>query len=292
MGEGLLSGLESFGLGGLEGMSLFEEEKKKEEAKAAVELTEKDFLLDKSMKCPLCDNDFKARTVKGGKAKLLGTDMDLRPKYRELDITKYDVIMCPECGYTALQRYFPSLLQVQGKKIKETISVKLRPKREVEETYSYDVAIERFKMALANAIVKGAKASEKAYICLKASWVVRGKAEEIGKDHPDYAKVKAMEAEFTKNAFEGFVAAVSKESFPMCGMDECTVNYLIAVLGLMTDHLDISQKMIAVILQSATANPRMKDKARDLKEEVMKRLKAKSQAQIRILCIDKSFFIH
>lgn len=281
MADGLLSGLESFGLGGLEGMSLFEEEKKKAEAAAAAkaagvpQYTEKDFLLDKTTKCPLCDTEFKARMVKGGKAKLLGTDLDLRPRYQELDIVKYDVIMCPECGYTALSRYFPSLLQVQAKRIKEKISVSYKPKKEVKETYTYDDAIERYKMALVNAIVKGAKASEKAYICWKASWVVRGKAEELGEAHADYEKTKAMEAEFTKNAFEAFSAAIQTENFPMCGMDETTVNYIMAVLGLMTDHLDVSQKMIAAILQSPNANPRMKDKARDLKEEVVKKLKAK-----------------
>jgi len=282
MAEGILSGLESFGLGGLEGMSLYEEEKKPGRpgagggsAAPAPELTEKDFLLDKSMKCPLCDHEFKARMVKGGKAKLVGTDLDLRPKYKELDIVKYDVVMCPNCGYTALSRYFPTLLQIQAKRIKEKISVNFKEQKDYPETFTYDQAIERYKMALVNAVVKGSKASEKAYICLKASWVVRGKCEEIGKDDPDYAKFKAMEAEFTKNAYEGFVGAISKESFPMCGMDETTVNYLIAVLGVMTDHLDVSQRMIAVILQSSNANPRMKDKARDLKEEVMKRLKAK-----------------
>lgn len=273
MGEGLLSGLESFGLGGLEGMNLFEEEKKKEEGKPVVELTEKDYLLDKSMKCPLCDADFKARMVKGGKAKLLGTDLDLRPKYQELDIAKYDVVMCPCCGYTALSRYFPTLLQVQAKKIKEQISAKFKPTKDYPEIFTYDQAIERYKMALVNAIVKGAKASEKAYICLKASWICRGKCEEIGDAHADYAKTKAMEAEFAKNAFEGFVSAVQSESFPMCGMDETTVNYLLAVLGLKTDHLDVCQKMIAVILQSPNANPRMKDRARDLKELVMKKIK-------------------
>ena len=275
MGDSLLSGLESFGLGGLEGMSLFEEEKKKEEGKAVVELTEKDFLLDKSMQCPLCDAQFKARMVKGGKAKLLGTDMDLRPKYKELDIVKYDVVMCPSCGYTALSRYFPSLLQIQAKRIKEKITPSFKRQKDYPETISYDAAIERYKMALVNAVVKGAKASEKAYICLKASWVVRGKCEELGSEHADYAKFKAMETEFTKNAFEGFVSAVQSESFPMCGMDETTVNYLLAVLGLKTDHLDVSQKMIAAFLQSSNANPRMKDKARDLKEEVVKKIKAK-----------------
>lgn len=283
MADGLLSGLESFGLGGMEGMDLFADEKKKAAGQgagtgagaAAPQFTEKDFLLDKTMKCPLCDADFKARMVKGGKAKLLGTDMDLRPRYKELDIAKYDVVMCPQCGYTALSRYFPTLLGVQAKRIKEKICVNFKPQNDYPEVISYDKAIERYKMALVNAVVKGGKASEKAYICLKASWVVRGKCEEIGENHADYPKFKAMEAEFTKNAYEGFVTAVQSESFPMCGMDETTVNYLIAVLGLMTDHLDVSQKMIAAILQSANANPRMKDKARDLKDEVIKKMKAK-----------------
>lgn len=280
MSEGLLSGLESFGLGGLEGMSLFEDEKKKQLERAAAKaaevpvLTEKDFLLDKTTTCPLCSCEFKARMVKGGKAKLVGTDMDLRPRYQELDIVKYDVVSCPECGYTALSRYFPTLLQIQGKRIKEKISVNFRPKKEYPETFTYDEAIERYKLALVNSIVKGAKDSEKAYICLKASWVVRGKADELGEGHADYAKTKAVEAEFTKNAFEGFVSAVQKESFPMCGMDEITVDYLIAVLGMMTNHFDITQKMIATILQSTNANPRMKDRARDLKEELLKKMKA------------------
>jgi uncharacterized protein len=277
MADGILSGLESFGLGGLEGMSLFEDDKKKEEGGATkpAELTEKDFLLDKTIKCPLCEYEFKTRAVKGGKAKLIGTDLDFRPHYKELDIVKYDVIMCPVCGYTALTRYFPTLLQMQGKRIKEKISINFKEQTEFPETFTYDQALERYKMALANAVVKGSKASEKAYICLKASWICRGKCEEITDKSPDYAKFKAMEKEFTKNAYEGFVTAVAKESFPMCGMDETTINYLLAVLGYMTGHLDVSQKMIAIILQSNTANPRMKDKARDLKDMVLKKLKAK-----------------
>jgi len=273
MGDGILSGLESFGLGNLEGMSIFEAEKKPEEKAAAPEVTEKDFLLDKTMQCPLCDAEFKARVVKGGKAKLEGTDMDLRPRYKELDIAKYDVIMCPFCGYTALSRYFPSLLQAQGKRIREKISPSFKVKLDHPETYTYDEALERYKMALVNAIVKGAKASEKAYICLKSSWIVRGKAEELGEGHPDYAKTKAMEDEYTKNAYEGFVSAVSTESFPMCGMDEQTVNYLIGVLAFKTSHFDVASKMIAAILQAPGASPRIKDKARDLKDEVLKAIK-------------------
>lgn len=269
MGDGLLSGLGSFGLDGLEGMSLFEEEKKEEAKKAAYVPTEKDYLLEKTQKCPICDTEFKTKAVKAGKAKLLRSDKDLRPVYQDVDIAKYDVIMCPKCGYTALSRYFPSILNVQSQKIKAKITPAFKPKPDTSEIYSYDEAIERYKMALVNAIVKGAKASEKAYICLKASWMARGKAEEIGEAHADYAKTKAMELEFSKNAFDGFVAAVQGENFPMCGMDEMTINYLIAVLGTMTGHMDVAQKMIANILQAQTAGPRIKDLARDLKDEIL-----------------------
>ncbi len=275
MGESLLSGLEAFGLSGLEGMNIFEEEKKPEEKKEAAKapvavLAEKDFLLDKSMTCPLCDAEFKAKLVKTGRAKLVKSELDLRPIYQELDAVKYDVIMCPECGYTALSRYFPGILQIQKQRIREKITPSFKPKRDTNETYTYDEAIDRYKMALVNAIVKGAKASEKAYICLKTSWMVRGKAEELGESHPDYAKTKAIELEYSKNAFEGFMSAISSESLPLCGMDETTINYLLAVLGLKAGRADVSQKMVSAILTSQTANNRMKDMARNLKEEIMK----------------------
>ena len=280
MGEGIFSGLESFGLSGLEGMNIFEEEKKegaggKNAAPQAPVLTEKDFLLDKTTKCPLCDSEFKERTVKGGKAKLETVDMDLRPRYKELDVVKYDVIMCPYCGYTALTRYFPTLMPTQAKRIKEKISMNFRTKIQYHETYTYDDAIERYKLALVNAVVKGAKASEKAYICLKSAWIMRGKKEELGESNPDYKKYDAMENEYIKNAYEGFSAAVSAESFPMCGMDEPTVDLLLGVLAYKTEHYDVASRMVSSILTSASANARMKDKARALKEEVLKKLKEK-----------------
>lgn len=280
MGDGLLSGLEALGISGLEGMSLYEEEKKAEKpdapaTKAGPVFTEKDYLLDKSFKCPLCDTDFKNKIVKTGKAKLDHTDRDLRPIYKELDVTKYDVISCPICGYTALSGYFPNLIQIQATRIKEKISRSYVGKVLTGETYSYDEALERYKLALVNAVVKGAKASEKAYICLKAAWVARGKCEEIGEKNEEYTKTKALENEYLKNAYTGFVSAISNEYFPMCGMDEITVDYIIAVLAIKTGNIDASKKMISTILQSRVAKDRMKEMARDLRDEIDRALKAK-----------------
>ena len=281
---GILSGLARFGLGKLENMELYEAPKKEDggqEGKPAPAVVqEQDFLFDKSCTCPICDKEFKNRTVKVGKAKLSGSDLDLRPRYEQIDLLKYDIIMCPYCGYAALSRFFKFVTSPQAKNIKKTISATFEPQKETKEVYTYDEALERYKLALANAIVKQTKASEKAYICLKTAWLLRGKAEHLDKNLPDYEEqekqCKEEETEFLHNALDGFLAARQSESFPMCGMDEPTVDYLIAVTAMKFEQYDVSSRLIAGVLQSAS-NPRMKDKARDLKEMVMAKMKEKNK---------------
>lgn len=280
---GLLAGLEQFGLGGLESMDLYEKPKKEEQKAAEAVVVEQDFLFDKTFECPICDKEFKARTVKIGKAKLSGTDPDLRPKYEQVDLLKYDIIMCPRCGYAALSRYFKFITSPQAKRIKETISKSFKPITEEKEIYTYDEALERYKLTLANAIVKIAKPSEKAYICLKTAWLLRGKGENLDKADPEYAvkkkQVDEEESEFLRNALEGFLAARQTENFPMCGMDEATVDYVISVTAIKFDQFDVASKLIAQIITSPNTNPRMKDKARDLKEQILSLIKAKNAAK-------------
>lgn len=275
---GLLDGL---GLKNLEGMELFEEKKKEEapeKAKAPV-IQETDYLFDKSYECPVCYEKIKARTVKAGKARLIKSDMDLRPVYEHIEPLKYDVILCPHCGYTALSRYFGGLTASQIKDIKENISKSFRVTEEPKDAFSYDYAIYLYKMSLANALVKHAKASEKAYICLKAGWLCRSYAENLDKGTADYEKkfkeLKQQEKEFHKNALEGFLTAREKENYPMCGMDEATVEYLVAVLAMEFDQLDVSARIISNLIVSPSANSRMKDKARDIKELLVTKMKEK-----------------
>ncbi|MCH5248590.1 MAG: DUF2225 domain-containing protein [Lachnospiraceae bacterium] len=283
----LLSGLGQFGLGNLENMNLYEEPKKAESngegGEAAPVMQEQDYLFDKSQNCPVCDANFKARTVKVGKVKLAGTDIDLRPKYDQVDLLKYDVIMCPHCGYAALSRFFKFATSTQVKNIREKISSSFKSQEDTNEIYTYDEALERYKLALVNAIVKQAKPSEKAYICLKAAWLLRGKLEHMDISDPEYENQKKAieeeENEFLHNALEGFISARQTESFPMCGMDETTVDYLIAVTAMRFEQYDVSNRLISGILTSSTANPRMKDKARTIKEMLVKKVKEKNAAK-------------
>jgi hypothetical protein len=81
-----------------------------------------------------------------------------------------------------------------------------------------------------------------------------------------------------KNALDGFISARQSESFPICGMDETTVDYLIAVLAMRFERYDVSSRLVAGILQSKNANPRMKDKAFDIKEMLRKKIAEKNAA--------------
>ncbi len=282
---GLLDGLSNLGLGKLEGADIFEEEKKPapkpvEKPKVEAPFDENDVLFDKSAECPVCGKGFSYRAVRTGKARLLSQDQDLRPKYDKFDPGKYDVVVCPYCGYATLTRYFTSLPTAQVKLIKEGIVGKVHGVAN-NPIMSYDDAIQRYQLALASSIVKRAKDSEKAYVCLKMAWVIRGKSETLPADTPDrdavIEQLKNDEDEALKTAYEGFVSARQKESFPIAGMDEITIDYLLAVLASRFGQFDVAQKMIASILLSKTANSRIKDRARDLKEQVLSDMKAKGE---------------
>lgn len=278
----IFDGLGKFGLGDLQESNLFEEEKKHEQgAKAAAtvktpEELEAEILLDKKYKCPQCDKDFTSKVVRSGKAKPIGQDIDLRAKFENIDCTKYDVIMCPHCGYAALPRFFNSCTPPQLKLIKDNISLKFQPKEYKGAIYTYEEALERYQMALINALVKKAKASEKAYICLKSSWVIRGKIESLDpeKDAEEIKKLQEQEKEFNKNAFDGFANARSTESYPMCGMDEYTIDYLIAVLAMKNEKYDVALRMLSGVITARTVNKRLKERAQDLKEVIVKEKKA------------------
>ena len=130
------------------------------------------------------------------------------------------------------------------------------------------------ELALVNAVVKQAKASEKAYICLRGGWLCRSYMEHMKEtgnaDQAKIAEVSALETDFLKNAYEGFIAAEQNESFPMCGMDESTLDYLLASLAIRFNHLDVASKLISNLLLSQNVNARVKDKVRDLKDEVIR----------------------
>ena len=282
----LFSGLEKFGLNPTESMNLFEEETKESAKKAEGEKvedktpSEEEFILEKSVRCKACDTVFKTKMIKNGRVKRLEPDKDLRPRFQYIDTLKYDITSCPSCGYTAMNRYFDQLSSAQAKLIRENISAQFHKSEEPNTPiYSYDEAIDRYKLSLVNTMVKKGKDSEKAYTCLKIAWLLRGKGETMPENTSEEKQLKAEckkeEDAFYQQAFEGFMKATAKEMYPMCGMEQSTVDYLISYMAYYFGKYEIASKFLASVLTSAAASRRMKDMALELKELIIAQLRKK-----------------
>ncbi|MCR4792808.1 MAG: DUF2225 domain-containing protein [Lachnospiraceae bacterium] len=275
---GLLSGLESLGLKNLENVGIFDKEKKEEKAKEEAKVheapvfSEEDFIYDKTFKCPVCDASFSSKIMKTGKAKLKRTDFDLRPVYEGVAAEKYDVLLCPRCGYAALGRYFSFMLPAQAKLIKENISSNVVLTRYDDPTYSFEQALERYKLALACSVVKRGKSSEKAYVCLRMAWLMRSYREYLADQDGDNKELMdsllAQEEEYEENAYNGFLDARGSEDIPIAGMDATTLDYLLAQLAFHFKDYQTCSRMVSGILTSPSANPRIKDKVRTLKDQL------------------------
>lgn len=274
----IFSGLENLGLKNIEKVDIFQKksDKKKEQQTAEKEVkkavpTEEELIFDKSYTCPVCDFAFKSKMVRTGKVRLVGADSDLKPKYEGVDSLKYDAVLCPKCGYAALNRYFNFVMSSQAKEIRENVSVNFKYQPETGGIYTYDDALLRHKMALFNAVVKNAKNSERAYTCLKMAWLCRGKREMLEEEGGKKEEIEALvneEKELLTNAYEGFEAAFSKEDFPMCGMDQYTMQYLLAELARRIGKIDEAKRYVSKVLVARGAQKRIKDRAFDLKEKL------------------------
>lgn len=241
-------------------------------------MQEADFLFDKTYECPVCYQKIKSKTVRTGRARQIRTDIDLRPVFEGIEPLKYEPVVCTECGYSAMGKNFSAgLLPLYAKYIRENITPSFHYNINPGDVYTYDEAVYGYKMCLANAIVKKAKTSEIAYICLKLGWLYRSKGESLNVEDADYEKqleeCKTKEMQNIRKAYEAFVQARQSEGYPMCGMDEMTVEYLIAVLAMDVKDYEVASRLLGNVLASYSATPRMKDKARDVKEELMKRMK-------------------
>jgi len=277
---GLLSGLEKFGLGQDGDLDITKDEKSAKKGGAikkgtvAQVVEEKDLVLDKVVQCPVCDKKFHTLTVKTGKAKRMEPDPDLRPNFQGIDTVKYDVVLCPNCGYAAMPKDFVHLTTGQMKWIRQQISEKFTPlKDEVKETYTYDEAVDRFKLALVSTMVKKGKMSEKAYICLKIAWLRRSQYETIKDNTPENLKkkeeVKKEWDGFYRQAYDGFVKASETEMPPYCGgMDSNTLEFMLANMAMYFKDYGAASKLVSRLLTSPNSNQRVKDKCLDLKEQI------------------------
>lgn len=280
---GIFSGLEKYGFKS-EDRKVYEKPdsikesadgNKEPEVEEKPAFKEEDVLFLKSHTCPICDKPFKCLSVRAGKIRSVGQDNDLRPIYRDMDPLKYDAVVCPNCGYAALNRYFDVVMPVQAKRIRAEIQPNFAGIRPSMSLYSYEEAVERYKLVLLCDVVGGASNSRKAYTCLKMAWILRGQREsnEAELSEEEASEIMTEELECIQNAYDGYMLAFSSETFPMSGMDEITLTYLTAELAYELEKYRESLQLISRILVNKSVSARIKDKALDLKERIREKVK-------------------
>lgn len=238
-----------------------------------MQFDEKAMLFDKSYTCPVCEQNFTSKTVRTGKVHMLYSDYDLRPVYDTVDQVKYEVIVCPHCGYAALIRYYEESMSVKrANMIREAVSSRYKPIVWGTDLYTYEEAKLRYRLAMANAIAKGAKISEKAYLYLKNAWLIAGETESLKKQESvDEVKIAAndkAEKEMRGFALDGFLQARASENYPIAGMDEKTLEYLLAALCIDQGRYSDCTRFLSNILMSKNITSNLRKRTQGLKEKL------------------------
>ena len=222
----------------------------------AKELPEDDqmsYLYTKTYSCPVCVKEFTGVLIRRSKLRQIRLDRDFRTYYKTIDPNYYEVTLCTNCGYAALNNAFDRITSKQQDWIKEKVTPNYKHV-EFQLPLTANDALARYKMALLFAQAINAKMSQKAIISLKMAWIYRD------------AKDEKSELNLLKFAYAGFKEAFSTENFPIGTMDEHTVKYLIGELARRTGDFEEASRMIGDLIISKNTPSGLKERAHDLKE--------------------------
>lgn len=176
-----------------------------------------DVLYEKSVKCPVCNNNFSSKKLRLSACVVDRRDEDFCIYYKSYNPMHYEIFVCPHCGYAASENSFDNLTLIELNKIKEILSGKMVGRSFCNER-SINDAIDSFKLALFIANARDAKKSIIAGLCLKLAWLYRELQDE-------------KETVFLKYALENYSMAYDKEETPIGNLDEISIQYLLGELS-------------------------------------------------------------
>ena len=211
------------------------------------------YLFKKTVTCPVCNSVFKSICVKSKTSRIESKDSDFFIRYTpKVNPYFYDVWLCNSCGYAAMKSDFEHIRNFRKNMVKSNITPKWTP-RDYPETFDEKMAIERYKLALLNAMLISSPESTKAMIALKIAWMYR-----LLEDHDS-------ELSFLKQAVQGFINTYQYEHLPVYGLQKDSLTYLIGELyrKLGDDHEALI--WLAKTLGDTNASYKIKEMARTSK---------------------------
>jgi uncharacterized protein (DUF2225 family) len=206
-------------------------------------------LFDKQVICPVCDSHFKTKTVKSKSPRVMAKDSDFFIRYSVANPYFYDVCVCNSCGYAAMKSDFEKLKSHKRELVLSNVTPKWKP-REYPDILDEKLAIERYKLALLNAVLIDLPDSTKAMISLKIAWMNR------------LLDDTTQETLFLKQALDGFNDAYIKEIFPMYGLERDSLMYLLGELNRKLGDYQTALLWYSKTIVSINSSYRIKEMAR------------------------------
>lgn len=216
-------------------------------------LTEADFLYDKEVVCPLCAKKIKVRVVKRSGLRLIKQDSDSLPYYKYINPLFYDVWLCNHCGYAALESTFLNELESQEQELLYQKVSSHWQYREYPPLIPLETALDRYKIAFYCAQIRGAKENEVSMLLLKMAWLHRLKGD------------SKIEKRCLAKSVAAFKVLYEKGDFPVAGMNESALVYMLADLSHRIDEEKECLTWLGILLNDRQAKPALKEKGRDLK---------------------------
>jgi uncharacterized protein (DUF2225 family) len=206
-------------------------------------------LFDKQVICPVCDSHFKTKTVKSKSPRVMAKDSDFFIRYSVANPYFYDVCICNSCGYAAMKSDFEKLKSHKKELVLSNVTPKWKP-REYPDILDEKLAIERYKLALLNAMLINLPDSTKAMISLKIAWMNR------------LLDDTTQETLFLKQALEGFNDAYTREILPIYGLQRDSLMYLLGELNRKLGNYQNALLWYSKTIVSTNSSYKIKEMAR------------------------------
>jgi len=132
------------------------------------------FLLDKSVTCPLCEEEFNTFQIRQSKLQVVETQKDYRRIYEGFDELWYNVWTCPHCYYSNFYYDFFKLRNYDHDNLKEVLLVvKSQFKNISVIKKTFDQVFESYYLALACKSGMKSSSFEKGRIWLYLAWLYK-----------------------------------------------------------------------------------------------------------------------
>lgn len=221
-----------------------------------------DALYSTEKECPVCSQKSHMMKVRS-RLTTVKRDTDFCTYYHGVNPYYYAVLVCRHCGYAAHENDFETTVSDKV--------VKFLKGREVKADFggvrTQEQALNTYKLAIFYGEMAGIAASKLGGLYLRMGWIFRE------------SKMQAEELAALAKAFEYYDRSTARERFPISGMSEVTLMYLLGELLRRINRGEESLHFFNRVISNPQAKmePRILDMARDAWKDTRDLLKQQAE---------------